>query len=623
MTIIGRRRAHGGLLGLYLAIGSIAIGSVLLACAAPAVARAVAVSSAARPLMVSAQLSRQADRTLVLEARTLERCVRAHQGHSGRCAPTRRALQQAGVRLQDAELHLARVVRATGRSAAPASARSASAREERRAAPQLSVSGETLSWAGVKSVRDYVLVRKVPGQADRYSVVHGTSATPPPVPGVTVRYSVRTAARFSVWATEQAIGYPAASEPVLAPDTQAAPAISVSGQTLTWNATAGVSTYVLVSRASGRADQYSEVSGTSITPPPTPGATIDYSVRTAVEGSAWASEVAISYPSDAPSTTGGESPSATEPPSPSATFQPGINSGSAAIWELPGATQLGAKLVRIAEPIEETTANLEPIIAAYADKGVRVLLLACFDGTLPTPAEDQNLATWASAFGPGGTFWSSHAGGQHALQAIEFGNETSFGYQYSDDSPAGYASRAQTYALRFAEAAQAVRAVNPQVGLLAQGDSGNAGPIWVENMFKAVPDLGSLVAGWTVHPYGDKWRAKLEELVSQTAAQGAPSSIPIDVTEWGLSSDNGRCLNENFGWNPCMSYQEAAEVLSRTVSEMRQALNGRLGMLLLYQIRDQKASGESTDLEYYFGALGHELQPKGAYTAEVESLLAS
>lgn len=306
-----------------------------------------------------------------------------------------------------------------------------------------------------------------------------------------------------------------------------------------------------------------------------------------------------------------------------ATFQPGINSGSAAVWELPGATLLGAKLVRVEVPIAETAQEFAPVVAAYAEQGIRVAPLASFYGTLPTPAQARNLASFASAYGPGGTFWSSHTGGQYAIRTIEFGNETSDSYQYADNSPAGYASRARTYALRFAEAAAAIRAVNPGVGLLALADSGNAGPIWVQSMFAAVPGLGSMVAGWTVHPYGPKWRAKLEELVSQTAAQGAPSTIPVDVTEWGLTTDNGRCLSENYGWNPCMAYGEAGEVLSRTVGEMRQSLHGRLGQLLLYQIRDQRPSGESTDREYYFGAVQRELQPKGAYTTAVKAFLAS
>lgn len=312
----------------------------------------------------------------------------------------------------------------------------------------------------------------------------------------------------------------------------------------------------------------------------------------------------------------------TEGSSGSATFEPGINSGSAAIWELPGAQELGAKVVRVGLQISETAEEFAPVVAAYAEKGIRVAPLASFYGTMPSPAEARNVANWAAWFGPGGSWWTDHPGGQYAIRTIEFGNETSFSYQYADDTSAGYASRAQTYAERFAEAAIATRAVNPQVGLLAQADSGNAGPIWVQNMFKAVPELASLVAGWTVHPYGTGWRAKLEELISQTAAQGAPASIPIDVTEWGLSTDNGLCVTENFGWNPCMSYEEAAGVLTQTVAEMRQMLRGRLGLMLLYQIRDQKPAGESNDREYYFGAVQSELQAKGDYTTAVESFLA-
>ena len=57
-----------------------------------------------------------------------------------------------------------------------------------------------------------------------------------------------------------------------------------------------MSTYAFVRKVPGQADEYSQVSGTSITPPAAPGATASYSVRTDMEGSAWASEVSISYP---------------------------------------------------------------------------------------------------------------------------------------------------------------------------------------------------------------------------------------------------------------------------------------------------------------------------------------
>jgi hypothetical protein len=305
------------------------------------------------------------------------------------------------------------------------------------------------------------------------------------------------------------------------------------------------------------------------------------------------------------------------------TFQAGINSGWDQTYDVPGAAELGAKLVRLDVNLGQTAQEMEPIVAAYAAQGIRVMPLVDFGGAMPTPEQAQSIAGWAKAFGPEGSFWADRDDGRLAIQSIEFGNETSYSYQYSNDSAAGYASRAQTYALRFAEAASAIHAVNPGVGLLAQGDAGNAGSLWVENMFKAVPNLGQLVAGWTIHPYGPGWRARLQALMSETAAQGAPSTIPVDITEWGLATDNGQCLTENYGWNKCMTYGEAGAALSRTVGEMHETLGGRFGMLLLYQIRDQQPAGATNGRESYFGALQHELQPKGSFTTAVEELLAS
>ncbi len=72
-----------------------------------------------------------------------------------------------------------------------------------------------------------------------------------------------------------------------------------------------------------------------------------------------------------------------------------------------------------------------------------------------------------------------------------------------------------------------------------------------------------------------------------------------------------------------MSYQEAAEVLNRSVSEMRQTLSGRLGLFLLYDVRDQQAAGATNNREAYFGALQHETGTKGAFTEAVKALLSS
>jgi hypothetical protein len=310
-----------------------------------------------------------------------------------------------------------------------------------------------------------------------------------------------------------------------------------------------------------------------------------------------------------------------ESPAPASTFQPGIDSGTNMTLDLQGSEQVGAKLVRIEFPIATTTpAEMESVIGGYAAKGIRVLVLATFRGTLPTPAQAQSLAGWAKMFGPGGTFWATHTGGQVAVQSIEFGNETSYGYQYGDSAgTSSYQERAENYARRLKEAAEAISATGIHVGLLAVADDWTGD--WVNGMYAAVPNLSKYVAGWTIHPY-HHWRSRMEDLLEQTAAHG-DTRIPIDVTEFGLPTDNGRCIGEDDEYNGCMSYNEAAAILRNTVSEMRQMLGSRLGMFILYQIRDQEPTGASTNDETYYGALQHELRPKGEYTTAVKELLAS
>ncbi len=80
-----------------------------------------------------------------------------------------------------------------------------------------------------------------------------------------------------------------------------APTITVSGDSLSWRAIGRVHIYVLARRTAGQSVQTSIVTGTSTTPPAVPGATVLYSVRTGIGGSASSAEVAISYPAAASS----------------------------------------------------------------------------------------------------------------------------------------------------------------------------------------------------------------------------------------------------------------------------------------------------------------------------------
>jgi hypothetical protein len=312
---------------------------------------------------------------------------------------------------------------------------------------------------------------------------------------------------------------------------------------------------------------------------------------------------------------------------PSGAFELGVVGGRDPVVQPREASRLGAKVVRVEFSIDQPAARIAPVIGAYARAGSRVLLLAGFIGRVPSPAEAAHLASWAAAFGPGGSFWRGRPGGAFAVREIEFGNETSYAYQFGGcghGCPA-YRSRGRAYALAFVQAQQAIAGArgNPRVGLLAQADYGGEGPEWVNGMFEAVPDLAQRVSAWTVHAYGprSRWQRSIDTLVAQTRARGASAGIPIEITELGIASDNGRCLSDNYGWSPCMTYAAAGQALRATVEEIRQRYGPRVRSIFLYQLADQRPPGYNSDRENYFGALRASGAPKAALTSTVRSLL--
>jgi hypothetical protein len=316
----------------------------------------------------------------------------------------------------------------------------------------------------------------------------------------------------------------------------------------------------------------------------------------------------------------------TLPPSTGTAF--GFASNSDPINQAPRAARVDAKLLRVEFPIATPVSQIEPTIAALAENGEKALLLAGFAGRIPSAEEAAHLATWAHAFGPGGTFWAGRSDGQLAVQAIEFGNETNQSYQFNGCSwnCPSYIPRAEGYALALKTAQVAIDGPNGNsgVGMLAIGDDGGTGSEnWLNGMFKAVPDLGTRIIGWTAHTYGPKpnWQPMIDHMISWTQAHGAPSSLPIYVTEFGFSSDNGTCLSNNYGWNPCLTYTQAAEDLSSDVSEFLSTYGSRVAAMMLYEVSDLSPTRTTTEREQYFGTFQSNGSPKGAYTEMVKSLM--
>ncbi|HSJ74142.1 MAG TPA: LamG domain-containing protein, partial [Miltoncostaeaceae bacterium] len=281
------------------------------------------------------------------------------------------------------------------------------------------------------------------------------------------------------------------------------------------------------------------------------------------------------------------------------------------------ARRLGARITRIHFEIGTPTSSMREFVDRAARQGLEVIPMAAFNDRVPSAEEARGLGAWAREFGPGGTFWAGRSDGAYAVRYIEFGNETSYRHQ-------GTFERGGEYALRAKDAIDAIKAANPRVGLLVQADDANINPSpWVRDMHAAVPNLGSLAAGWTVHPYGPRteWEPRIARLISQTAGVGWPP-LPIFMTEWGIATDDGRTLSDNYDWPTNMTYQQAGDAVTRELAAMNARFPGRLATLLWYFVRDHAAPGASSDREDYFGAVREDRSDKGALTAAIRAAAA-
>ncbi|MGE0028956.1 MAG: LamG domain-containing protein [Thermoleophilia bacterium] len=278
----------------------------------------------------------------------------------------------------------------------------------------------------------------------------------------------------------------------------------------------------------------------------------------------------------------------------------------------------GAHITRIEFAIGTPVADMREFIARAASQKVEVVILAGFPNRIPSAEEARSLAAWAAEYGPGGNFWKNRSDGAYASRYIEFGNESSYPYMGTMDRGGEYAQRAR-------DASQAIAAANPRVGLLVQADDAGSGAQnpWIKDMFAAVPNLGTFAAGWTIHPYGPRssWESRIQFLIDQTRARGAPD-LPIFITEWGLATDNGNNLSDNYHWPTDMTYSDAAGTLTSTFEAMNARFPGRLAVFLYYFVRDSAKIGASSDREDYFGVWTVDGSPKGALTDAAKQLAA-
>lgn len=335
---------------------------------------------------------------------------------------------------------------------------------------------------------------------------------------------------------------------------------------------------------------------------------------------------------------------------PPAGFSPGIvGGGNLSPTDLSSLDNLRPPQIRMERDITDdpsvagtSQTEMDAVVAGASARGVKVLWLAGFSGFIPTTAQSQILAKWADRYGPGGVYWQSHSGGAYASTQIEFGNETSYGYQYGSGPWTDLATRAAAYAQRAKDAANAIALTGRNVDLIVQADNGGSGTnTWVNGLHTGVSNLDTYIGGWTVHPYGNQsmWQDKIDKVISQTNAVGWSNTVPIDVTEYGISSDDGNtlygsCSSGHDGCSPQGGGQSATETYAQASSDLTAETNGmrslystRLRDFMVYSIHDltthnNKRCNSNTQScrEDFFGGTTYTAGDKGGYTAAVRAL---
>jgi len=205
------------------------------------------------------------------------------------------------------------------------------------------------------------------------------------------------------------------------------------------------------------------------------------------------------------------------------------------------AARLGISVDRVEMDPTDPPGYDDALVAADARARLRPLPLLNVYSDLGT-LDQQAFAAWAvdtaARYGRGGAFWRAHPelSARLAPDYFELLNEPYGSWDGPAPDPAAYAQLfATTVALSRAQQL-------PALWLLAASshytDGQGATHDWDRDLLAAVPNLASLAAGVTVHPYGTRsWQGDPDESWSKLrAVHTAFPTLPVWITEVGYSS---------------------------------------------------------------------------------------
>jgi hypothetical protein len=207
-------------------------------------------------------------------------------------------------------------------------------------------------------------------------------------------------------------------------------------------------------------------------------------------------------------------------------------------------------------------------------------------------------------YGPGGDFWTKNPSlPYHPMTYFEVWNEPYITMFVNGNS------NPQQYARLFKAAATAGKAANPQAKFLVEADTTgelmNGGYVeFIDNMYSAVPDLGSWIDGVAVHPYsqprapdytaGDmRWNfRRIEDVHNRFLAHGTNKPFWITEIGWPTCSNTYACVSEST----------SATYTGRMFDIIKSEYKDWVQSVFLYNFRDP-SSQDPSNMEDYFGLL--------------------
>jgi hypothetical protein len=415
--------------------------------------------------------------------------------------------------------------------------------------------------------------------------------------------------------------------------------LSVSGQTVTWQALSGVNDYVLATirnPATTRDTTYQFVSGTSVAPTAFPGETVKYGMRANVSGAPWGNEVSIAYaatPTPAP-------PVNPTPTPPSSSLRVGLNANAQGYGSGMGGVQDGVRATGagwtreafawdVIEPQSGSWdfSRYDAVLLSAAQRGLMVLPVLMTAPGWAAPAWNaipsdptaygDYVAHVAARYGPGGSFWSAHPDlAAFAPQYFEIWNEPYYvQFSNNDINPGRYARLVKA-------AGQAGKAANPQAKFLAAAETdvqptgGSQWVSWTDAMYQAVPDLNNYFDGVAVHPYSgnqapdapvngyvhDKF-VRMQTIRDKFVSHGAANK-PFWITEIGWSTCTGN--------NECVSESNQAAYTAKLFDMIKTTYSSYVQGIFLYHYTDF-GNGDPNDREQWYGMIHRDGSHKPVY----------